>query len=181
MNWFPFFISSMCLGTAFCTCSFSHEPKSGENPAARSKMSQTSEKQTRKPDILFIAIDDMNDWVGALGGKYQAKTPHIDALAARGMIFTNAHVPGTSCTPTRTALLTGMSPFKSGLYSHDIDWRKTPGVRDVATLPRHFRNNGYRTVGAGKIFHAHSYTIKGARGQQDTRAWDAYSLRWIVN
>ncbi|MEM9368080.1 MAG: sulfatase [Planctomycetota bacterium] len=127
-----------------------------------------------RPDVLFIAIDDLNDWVGALGGPYKAKTPNIDALAARGMTFTNAHVPGTSCTPTRTAVLTGMSPFNSGLYSHEIDWRQTPGVRDVATLPRHFRNNGYRTVGAGKIFHAHSYSIRGAVGQQDPNAWDEY-------
>ena len=74
-----------------------------------------------KPDVLFIAIDDLNDWVGAMGGLIQAKTPNIDALAERGMFFTNAHSVGTSCTPSRTALLTGMSPFNSGLYSHEID------------------------------------------------------------
>lgn len=127
-----------------------------------------------KPDILFIAIDDLNDWVGAMGGPVQAKTPHIDALAARGMLFTNAHAVGTSCTPSRTALLTGVSPFKSGLYSHNIDWRKAEAMKEQATLPRHFRDNGYETLGAGKVFHAHTYYINGARGQQDVNAWDDY-------
>ena len=127
-----------------------------------------------RPDILFIAIDDLNDWVAALDGPIKAKTPNIDALAARGMLFTNAHAVGTSCTPSRTALLTGVSPFKSGLYSHDIDWREHPALSEQATLPRHFRDNGYQTLGAGKIFHAHTYYINGARGQQDKDAWDAY-------
>jgi len=127
-----------------------------------------------QPDILFIAIDDLNDWVGALDGPIKAKTPHIDALAARGMLFTNAHAVGTSCTPSRTALLTGVSPFNSGLYSHDIDWRDDAALSGQATLPRHFRDNGYATMGAGKIFHAHTYYIEGARGQQDVAAWDDY-------
>ena len=127
-----------------------------------------------KPDVLFIAIDDLNDWVGAMGGPIQAKTPNIDALAERGMFFTNAHSVGTSCTPSRTALLTGMSPFNSGLYSHEIDWRESDVVSSAPTLPRYFRDNGYQTLGAGKIFHAHSYYLKGAQGQQDTSAWDAY-------
>ncbi|NQX93849.1 MAG: sulfatase-like hydrolase/transferase [Erythrobacter sp.] len=62
-----------------------------------------AETAPAKPDILFIAIDDLNDWDGAMGGPIQAKIPNIDALAARGMLFTNAHAVGTSCTPSRTA------------------------------------------------------------------------------
>lgn len=167
------FCLSLCTVAALlCTPGLAQAAQ--QNSTALETPASVGDKTAASPDVLFIAIDDMNDWVGALGGKYQAKTPNIDALAARGMIFTNAHVPGTSCTPTRTALLTGMSPFRSGLYSHEIDWRKTPGVQDVTTLPRHFRNNGYRTVGAGKLFHAHTYTIRGARGQQDIKAWDDY-------
>ena len=175
MNRRSLFFTFICVVASICASSFGQEKASHQHTVnTRKPSSGRPTNQSDKPDVLFIAIDDMNDWVGALGGEYKAKTPHIDALARRGMVFTNAHVPGTSCTPTRTALLTGMSPFKSGLYSHEIDWRKTPVVRDVATLPRHFRNNGYRTIGAGKIFHAHSYTINGARGQQDTTAWDDY-------
>lgn len=69
-----------------------------------------------RPDVLFIVIDDLNDWVGVLGGNPQAQTPNIDSLAARGMTFTNAHAVSTACLPSRTAMLTGVSPFTSGVY-----------------------------------------------------------------
>ena len=132
-----------------------------------SQYSDASEAAS-KPDVLFIAVDDLNDWVGVMGGPIQAQTPNIDALAERGMLFTNAHSVGTSCTPSRTALLTGMSPFNSGLYSHEIDWRVSDVLSSAPTLPRYFRDNGYQTLGAGKIFHAHSYHLNGAQGQQDS-------------
>ena len=70
----------------------------------------------QKPNILFIAIDDMNDWVGVLGGHPQAKTPNIDKLASEGVLFTNAHAPAPACSPCRNALLYGMQPHNSGLY-----------------------------------------------------------------
>ena len=70
-----------------------------------------------KPNILFIAIDDMNDWTGFLGGHPQAKTPNMDALAKRGVNFTNAHCPAPGCSPSRNALLYGVEPFNSGLYA----------------------------------------------------------------
>jgi arylsulfatase A-like enzyme len=107
-----------------------------------------------RPDVLFIAVDDLNSWVGAMGGHPQTRTPNIDALAARGMLFTNAHTPGAACLPARTAILTGVNAFNSGIYTMRGDWRDT--------------------LGAGKIFHAHSYSIRGFRGQQDKTAWDAY-------
>jgi len=127
-----------------------------------------------RPDVLFIAIDDLNSWVGALAGHPQAKTPNIDALAARGMLFTNAHTPGAACLPARTAILTGVSPFNSGIYSQRGDWRKNPRLAGISTLPHYFRENGYLTLGAGKLFHAHTYGIEGFTGQQDYAAWDAY-------
>lgn len=126
-------------------------------------------------DVLFIAVDDLNDWVGVLGGNPQTKTPNIDALAARGMLFTNANTVATACLPSRTALLTGVSPFTSGIYEQRGDWRTEPGLRNLPTLPRYFRDNGYRTFGAGKIFHAHTYGgPEGFEGQQDVTAWDAF-------
>ena len=124
--------------------------------------------------MLFIAIDDLNDWVGALGGHPQGSTPNIDALAARGILFTNAHTPGAACLPARTAILTGVSAFNSGIYSMVGDWRENPRLADVKTLPRYFRDNGYTTLGAGKLFHSHTYSLKGFNGQQDYTAWDAY-------
>ncbi|MAY01939.1 MAG: iduronate-2-sulfatase [Gammaproteobacteria bacterium] len=134
-------------------------------------LSTFSQAQER-PDILFIAIDDMNDWVEPLGGHPQAKTPNINALAERGMLFTNAHAPGAACLPSRTAILTGVSPFNSGIYEQAGDWRID--LENITTLPRYFRDNDYRTLGGGKLFHAHTYSLDGFQGQQDTSAWDAY-------
>jgi arylsulfatase A-like enzyme len=123
---------------------------------------------------LFIAIDDLNDWVGVLGGHRQSKTPNIDALAARGMVFMNAHTPGTSCNPARTAILSGLRPATTGIYNNGADWRRVPRVQEVGTLPRHFREHGYRTLGAGKIFHAHTYGPGGFSGYNDPEGWEAF-------
>ncbi len=121
------------------------------------QQSGTSERQ----NILFIAIDDLNDYIDTLGADRPIHTPNITALAQRGMLFTNAFAPGSSCTPSRTAILTGMSPFNSGLYSHNVDWRVHPQLPDLATLPRYFHDSGYATFGSGKLFHAHSYNYSG--------------------
>ncbi|HEX5789013.1 MAG TPA: sulfatase-like hydrolase/transferase, partial [Woeseiaceae bacterium] len=126
------------------------------------------------PDVLFIVLDDLNDWVGVLGGNPQARTPNIDRLAARGMVFTNAHTVATSCLPSRAAMLTGISPFNSGVYDQSGDWRDVELLRSVATLPQFFRESDYTSVGAGKIFHAHTYRAAGYPGQQDEDAWDAF-------
>ena len=74
------------------------------------------------PDILLIAIDDLNDWVGPLGGHPQAKTPNIDRLASRGMTFTNAHVTAPLCNPSRASLMSGMLTSSFGVYVNRQDW-----------------------------------------------------------
>ena len=140
---------------------------------ALSSAVSTAHAQER-PDVLFIAIDDLNDWVGVLGGHPQAQTPNIDALAARGMLFTNAHSPATSCSPARTAILTGLKPATTGIYTNYVDWRTVGRLQGLPTLPRHFRQQGYRALGAGKIFHAHTYGPAGFFGYNDTEAWDAF-------
>jgi arylsulfatase A-like enzyme len=128
------------------------------------------------PNVLFIAIDDMNDWVSPLDGyPGTVHTPNLERLAQRGMTFTNAHVPAVSCNPSRAALLTGVRPSTSGVYDLRTIWYETPALRDVATLPAHFRANGYRTLGTGKIFHALSW-LNGSYGvdQNDVDAWDEF-------
>jgi arylsulfatase A-like enzyme len=125
-------------------------------------------------DVLFIAVDDLNDWVGYLGGHPQTKTPNIDRLAARGMAFLNAQSPSALCNPVRTALLTGLRPSTSGVYGNLPDWRGEAIFADRATLPRHFRDSGYATIGAGKIFHAHTFYESGFAGFNDTTAWDDF-------
>src|SRR5260221_10854995 len=84
-----------------------------------------------RPNILFIAADDLNDWVGCLGGHPQVKTPHIDRLAARGTVFTNAHCQAPLCNPSRSSLLTGLRPSTTGVYG------LAPGIRDVEALKNH--------------------------------------------
>ena len=127
-----------------------------------------------RPDVLFIAIDDLNDWVGVLGGHPQAKTPNIDALAARGMVFANAHATAAICNPSRTSLMLGLRPSTTGIYENDPSWLDREHLADLPTIPRYFRDHGYRTLGAGKIYHAHTYRIDAFSGYQDARAWDAF-------
>jgi arylsulfatase A-like enzyme len=105
-----------------------------------------------KPNILFIAVDDLNDWIGCLGGHPQAKTPNIDALAARGVNFAHAYCASPVCNPSRTALMCGLRSSTSGVYSNDIK-RQGTVCNDLPPLNTTLRKNGYHVVGCGKIYH----------------------------
>ena len=105
------------------------------------------------PNVLFIAIDDQNDWIGCLGGHPQVKTPNIDRLASRGVLFTNAHCQSPLCNPSRTSVLTGLRPSTTGVYSLSPWFRTLGAFASRATLMQHFQRNGYRTLTTGKIFH----------------------------
>ena len=107
-------------------------------------------KAEQNPNIIFISIDDLNDWVGFLGHQ-QAITPHMDKLAARGYSFINAHCPAPVCGPSRTAILTGMQPVTSGIYDNKIKFSRD--LPKVISLPEHFRKNNYKVFGVGKLFH----------------------------
>ena len=105
-----------------------------------------------RPNVLFIAIDDLNDWVGCLGGyPGTVHTSNIDRLAKQGVLFTNAHCAAPVCNPSRTAVLTGLRPSTSGVYNNGHWWR--PALPNVVTMPQWFRSQGYRVEGGGKIFH----------------------------
>ncbi len=120
-----------------------------------------------RPNILFIAIDDMNDWTGFLGGHPQAKTPNMDRLADRGVNFRNAHCPAPGCSPSRNALLFGVQPFNSGLYPFYQTEQIDPEVlAQYTTLPQLFKESGYHTYASGKIHHGVAWTYElddGAR------------------
>lgn len=105
------------------------------------------------PNVLMIAIDDLNDWIGALGGHPQAQTPHMDRLAERGMLFANAHCQTPLCNSSRTSIMTGRRPGSTGIYGLAPWFRDVPNLRDVESLPQTFRKAGYRTALAGKIYH----------------------------
>ena len=108
----------------------------------------------KPPNVLFIAVDDLNDWVGCLGGHPQTQTPNIDRLASRGMLFTNAHCQGTMCNPSRISLLWGRRPSSSGFYdNHYHVSKEREFLRGHVSLPKHFAASGYKTLTAGKVFH----------------------------
>ncbi|HEY5622530.1 MAG TPA: sulfatase [Gammaproteobacteria bacterium] len=136
--------------------------------------SQALAQFANRPNVLFISIDDLNDWVGPLDGHPQARTPNIDRLAAQGMVFTNAHAPGVICNTSRTAIMTGISPASAGVYGNQTDWRRTQALRDATTIPRLFKDSGYRTFGAGKLFHSSTFNPWAYFGYNDTTAWHAY-------
>ena len=107
--------------------------------------------ESSRPNLLFIAIDDMNDWAGFLDTHPQVQTPHMDSLADRGVSFTNAHVPAPICGPSRTAIMSGQWPTTTGIYTNSANFRKD--LPDTVSMPQHFRQNGYHVMGNGKIFH----------------------------
>lgn len=104
-----------------------------------------------RPNVLFIAVDDLNDWIGCLGGHPDGQSPHIDALAARGCLFERAYCSAPACNPSRVALMTGMRPSTTGIYVNPQPWRKH--LADTVTLPQHFMAHGYHAAGSGKIYH----------------------------
>ena len=112
---------------------------------------QTSSAAPEHPDVLFIAIDDLNDWTSALGGHPQARTPNLDRLMARGVTFTNSHCAAPACNPSRAALMSGLRPFETGIYTNGDPAESV--MRETLTLNRHFMAEGYRTIGGGKIYH----------------------------
>lgn len=112
-----------------------------------------SSEERRPPNVLFIAIDDLNDWVGFMGGHRHARTPHMDALAASGTTFLNAHCNAPLCNPSRTSLMLGRRPSSTGIYGLVPRFRQVPEWTDAVTLPQHFKSHGYRTLSAGKIYH----------------------------
>src|SRR5438874_9586444 len=98
-----------------------------------------------KPNVLFIAVDDLRDWVGYLGRNPQTITPNIDKLAARGLHFTRSYCAAPVCNPSRAALMSGRRPSTTGVYDNGDDWR--PAVPEPQTLTAQFRGAGYSVCG----------------------------------
>lgn len=109
--------------------------------------------EKKRPNVLFIAIDDQNDWIGCMDGHPLVKTPNIDQLAGRGTLFTNAHVQAPICNPSRTSVMLGMRPSTTGIHGLGPRFRAVPELADLVSLPQHFAQNGYQTYSMGKIYH----------------------------
>lgn len=116
---------------------------------------QKTEKSRKpeKPNILLIAVDDLNDWIGVLGGHPQAKTPHIDRLADRGVLFSNAQCQAPVCNPSRASIMTSLYPSTSGIYFLNPDIAASTVARKNVVMPKRFQQEGYSVFGAGKLMH----------------------------
>ncbi|TWU47027.1 sulfatase [Rubripirellula reticaptiva] len=110
---------------------------------------------TNRPNVLFIAVDDLNHWVGYMGRNSQAKTPNLDRLAARGVAFHQAHCAVPACNPARAALMSGLRPWNTACYLNANPWKQH--IDEGLGLSKQFMNAGYHVAGSGKIYHSDSY------------------------
>lgn len=124
-----------------------------------------SASAAERMNVLFIAVDDLNHWVGYTGRNPQAKTPNIDRLSSMGVSFSNAHCTAPACNPSRASLMSGLRPSTSGCYLNSQKWTKY--IEEGQGLNHHFRKAGYHTVAMGKIYHGH-----GNSGYAS--GWDEY-------
>ncbi|MEW6997842.1 sulfatase [Colwelliaceae bacterium BS250] len=133
--------------------------------ADENKLDNTVEQ----PNVLFIIVDDLNDYLGAFGGHPQSKTPNIDALAAQSTQFTNAHTNVPVCSPSRSSLFTGVYPHQS----KDFGWTKLDQqhvLKHNKTFLELFRKNGYQMLGTGKLLH-----------QNKLKFWDEWGVQERIN
>jgi len=137
-------------------------------PALLALQAQDPAPAERPPNVLFVVIDDLNDRAGCLGGP-EGLTPALDALAARSTLFTNAHAPAPACGPSRASVLLGRLPHRTGVYANVHVWQLA--APEAVPLPRRFREEGWHTAGAGKVFHS-------APGCNDPASWDEYFF-WV--
>ena len=118
--------------------------------------SSNAKLSVKRPNVLFIAVDDLNDWVGCFGGNPQAKTPHLDGFAEKGgMVFSKAYCPSTVCCPSRSAIMTGILPSDSGVYGNKQNLKNAKRTKNAVTIPQYFSKHGYYSLSCGKIFHKH--------------------------
>jgi arylsulfatase A-like enzyme len=143
----------------------------GEPEAAVAEPEAVEEKKGR-PNVLFIVIDDLNDWVGFLKTNPQVKTPNLDRLAEKSRVFSQAYCPGPICNPCRTAVLTGLRPSTTGVYQNNDPWARSAPATAAEALPELFKRNGYKTMWSGKLFHTRLTTARTHAMWDDRRGAD---------
>ncbi len=146
----------------------------------------------RPANILLIIADDLNSWIGPMGGHPQSKTPALDRLAARGVTFTNAQCPAPLCNPSRAAFLSGLRPSTTGIYLNGHPWMKyiAPGL----CINDYIRRHGFKSYAAGKVYHYNKYrpeewdevfyerddTLPGPAGKNAKRRPGPFGYRMFV-
>ncbi|MRI02404.1 sulfatase-like hydrolase/transferase [Kriegella sp. EG-1] len=144
-------------------------------------------KTEAPPNVLFISVDDLNNMLGVLKIHPNTKTPNIDKLASRGVLFSNAHCQAPLCGPSRASIMSGLRPSTTGIYGMIPDDKirsDNPATKDIIFLPEYFGENGYHTMGIGKLFHSHApegmFDDSGGRVERfgpypdDRFVWDGF-------
>ncbi|WP_406682894.1 sulfatase [Seonamhaeicola sp. MEBiC1930] len=159
----------------------SFKPKKSEIELSKygNEIGKSKQETKEKPNVLFISVDDLNDWEGSLLGHPQAKTPNMDKLFSEGVLFTNAHCSQPVCTASRNSLLSGIHPTTSGWYSSTKNMKKNYDsvMANHNMLPEHFKKNGYNTFATGKIFHSGESDYKNKTND----FWTEYSPHFWKN
>lgn len=117
----------------------------------QSKEAKENSIEIKNPNVLLIAVDDLNDWIGVLGGHPQVKTPNMDRLASRGVLFSNAQCQSPVCNPSRASLMTSLYPSTSGIYFLNPDLKESTVACKSRLMPQRFEAEGYTVFGAGKL------------------------------
>ncbi len=135
---------------------------------------------TTQPNVLFITIDDLNDFASPFGGYSQILTPNMERLAKQSLVFQNAHTPWPECSGARTSFMTGIAQYRSKMpgkifnISTDDGVKAALGINSLQTIPRYFKSKGYKTIGGGKLFHGGFGMTSADYGFYDQAAWDSY-------
>ncbi len=114
---------------------------------------QSEPEKKGSANVILISVDDLNDWIGCLGGHPQAKTPYIDKLASEGVLFSNAQCQSPVCNPSRASMMSSLYPSTTGIYFLEPDLVESEVARNNTLMPQRFQDEGYYVTGAGKLFH----------------------------
>ncbi|MCW8925388.1 MAG: sulfatase-like hydrolase/transferase, partial [Xanthomonadales bacterium] len=140
-------LCTLCVSLLVNSCG----PADSETPVAAEPA-----PAAEPPNVLMIIVDDLNDWVGVMGGHPDSKTPNMDRLASEGTLFMNAHATAAICGPSRASVMTGLRPSTTGIYEQLSDKeikQAGPATENITFMSEYFAEHGYKTMGIGKIFH----------------------------